>query len=260
MTLDRMRRCLALTAIVLGLGLQAGNVQASVFKVTPVRVTFSGPSSTLLTLKNESDQPLRFQITSFAWSQDPQGAVQLTPTEDIVFFPALLSLNPGEERKVRVAATVAAKEAEKTYRIFFEELPPLEKPSAPTGAQVRILTKMGIPIFVSPEKGHAEASIDAVGMQKGTLSFDVRNSGNVHFGLEGVKLQGKAAGGQTVFARQLDGWYVLAGSPRSYSLEIPAAECLKLKTIVIEAQTDVTALGNSGTITREFEVPPGACK
>src|SRR2546421_6591721 len=145
----RMRKSFAQAVMVLGLVLQAEFLAASAFKVTPVRVTFSGPSSTLLTLKNESDQPLRFQITSFVWFQDPKGAMQLTPTEDIVFFPALLSLNPGEERKVRVAATVAAKDVEKTYRIFFEELPPLVKPEN-AGAQVRILTKMGIPIFVSP--------------------------------------------------------------------------------------------------------------
>src|SRR5712691_182471 len=133
----RMRRSLALMTMVLGLVLQAETSRASAFKVTPVRVTFSGPSSTLLTLRNESDQALRFQITSFAWWQDASGAVQLAPTEEIVFFPALLTLKPGEERKVRVAATVAAKDVEKTYRIFFEELPPLETPKEKAGAQVR---------------------------------------------------------------------------------------------------------------------------
>jgi fimbrial chaperone protein len=253
-----MRRSLALITTVLGLVLQAETISASAYKVTPVRVTFSGPSSTLLTLKNESDQPLRFQITSFSWSQDPKGAMQLVPTEEIVFFPALLSLNPGEERKVRVAATVAAKDVEKTYRIFFEELPPLEN-SQNAGAQVRILTKMGIPIFVAPMKGNAEASIDSVRMEKGTLGFDVRNSGNVHFALEGVKLRGIGSNGETLFDRQLDGWYVLAGSPRTYSVEVPAADCSKLKKVVIEAQTDVTSVGN-GTVTREFEVSPGLCK
>lgn len=246
----------ALIAMVLGLVLQAGNLAASAFKVTPVRVTFSGPSSTLLTLKNESDQPLRFQISSFVWSQDPKGAMQLTPTEEIVFFPALLSLNPGEERKVRVAATVAAKDVEKTYRIFFEELPPLEKPES-SGAQVRILTKMGIPIFVSPEKANAEPAIDSVKLEKGTLAFDVQNSGNTHFALEGVKLQGLGSNGEALFDRQLDGWYVLAGSPRSYSVEIPAAACSKLKKIVIEAQTDITG---KAAITKELEVTPSLCK
>src|SRR6266513_6406857 len=156
----RMRKSFAQAVVVLGLVLQAGTLAASAFQVTPVRVTFSGPSSTLLTLKNESDQPLRFQISSFVWSQDPKGAMQLGPTEDIVFFPALLSLNPGEERKVRVAATVAATDVEKTYRIFFEELPPLVKPEN-AGAQVRILTKMGIPIFVSPGKANIDPSIES---------------------------------------------------------------------------------------------------
>ena len=255
-----MRRTLALTATILGLAFQAETLQASAFKVTPVRVTFSGPSSALLTLKNESDQPLRFQISSFAWSQDPKGEVQLAPTEDIVFFPALLSLNPGEERKVRVAATVAAKEVEKTYRIFFEELPPLEKPNASTGAQVKILTKMGIPIFVAPQKGYAEAKIEAARVENGKLAFDVRNSGNVHFGLEGVKLRGTGSNGETLFDQQLGGWYVLAGSPRSYSVEVPAANCSRLKKIVIDAQTDITSIGNAGTITKEFEVSPGSCK
>jgi fimbrial chaperone protein len=254
-----MRRRLALIAIVLGLVLQAGNVQASVFTVTPVRVTFPGPSSTLLTLKNESDQPLRFQITSYAWSQSPKGEMRLTPTDDIVFFPVLLSLNPGEERKVRVAATVSAKDAEKTYRIFFEELPPLQKRET-TGVQIRILTKMGIPIFVAPAKGSAEASIESVKMQKGTLAFDVRNGGNVHFSLGGVKLQGIGSNGKTLFERQLDGWYVLAGSPRAYSVELPATDCSKLKKVVIGAQTDVRSLGSAGTITKEFEVSPGSCK
>ena len=251
-----MRKTLALTAVVLGLVLQAGTLAASAFKVTPVRVTFSGPSSTLLTLKNESDQPLRFQISSFLWSQDPKGAMQLTPTEDIVFFPALLSLNPGEERKVRVAATVAAKDVEKTYRIFFEELPPLEKPEN-SGAQVRILTKMGIPIFVSPEKANIEPSIESLKLEKGTLGFDVRNGGNTHFALEGVKVQGVGSNGESLFDRQLEGWYVLAGSPRTYSVEIPAATCSKLKKIVIEAQTDI---GSRAAITKEIEVSPALCK
>src|SRR5438045_9317296 len=91
----------ALTAMVLGLVLQAGNIAASAYKVTPVRVTFSGPSSTLLTLKNESDQPLRFQISSFVWSQDSKGAMQLTPKEEVVFFQDHVRLHTGHEHKRR---------------------------------------------------------------------------------------------------------------------------------------------------------------
>jgi fimbrial chaperone protein len=255
-----MRRLLALTTIVLGLVLQAGNMSASAYKVTPVRVTFSGPSSTLLTLRNESDQPLRFQISSYTWTQDPKGVVQLGPTDDIVFFPALLSLNPGEERKVRVAATVAATDVEKTYRIFFEELPPLDTKNGNSGAQVRILTKMGVPIFVTPAKGYAEAAVQGMGMTKGDLSFEVRNRGNVHFGLQGVKVRGIGSNGQTLFERELDGWYVLAGSPRTYTVEVPTGVCSQLKHVVIDAQTDITSIGTAGTVSTQYEVQPASCK
>ena len=251
-----MRRNRALAVVVLGLVLQAGALAASAFKVTPVRVTFTGPSSTLLTLKNESDQPLRFQISSYVWSQDPKGGMQLTPTDDIAFFPTLLTLNAGEERKVRVATTLTAAGTEKTYRIFFEELPPLEKPES-SGAQVRILTKMGIPIFLAPEKANEDASIESVQMQKGTLTFDVRNGGNVHFALDGVKLRGLGSNGDVLFERHVEGWYVLAGSLRSYSVDVPADVCSKLKKIAIEADTDIQ---NKATITKEFEVTPALCK
>jgi fimbrial chaperone protein len=259
MTRVRVHRALLIT--ILGLVLQAENVAASTFKVTPVRVTFSGPSSTLLTLRNDSEESLRFQISAFAWSQDAQGGIQLGSTEDISFFPALLALKPGEERKVRVATTVAATDVEKTYRIFFEELPPLDTPKErPAGAQVKILTRMGIPIFVQPAKGKAQPVIDGGKLQAGKIMFDVRNTGNQHFGLQMVKVTGLGANGEQLFDRQAEGWYVLAGSPRTYELEVPGDACAKLKTVVIDAQTDLTTEANAGTISSKFEVPAGACK
>ena len=49
--------------------------------------------------------------------------IELAPTQDVVFFPALLTLKPGEERRIRVGSTAAPGSIEKTYRIFVEELP-----------------------------------------------------------------------------------------------------------------------------------------
>ena len=91
------------------------------------------------------------------------------------------------------------------------------------------------------------------------MQFDVQNDGNVHFGLQGVKVRGMDASGQALFEKQLEGWYVLAGSPRTYSVAVPAEKCSKLKTIVIDAQTDVSSLGRAGAITTQFEVPPASC-
>jgi len=95
----------------IGVGLvfaPAHSVHASAFHVTPIRVDFDrNTTSTVMTLVNESTEELRFQISVSSWLQNKQGQMQLSPTDDIVFFPALLSLKAGEERKVRVGRTVA---------------------------------------------------------------------------------------------------------------------------------------------------------
>ena len=237
-----MKRFLTLSSIVLGLVLQAGNVSGSTFRVTPIRLTLERSSaSALLTLTNESTETLRFQISAFGWGQDPAGKMQLEPTKDILFFPALVTLEPGAERKVRVSAKAVPGPVEKTYRIFFEELPPLVTPESNEGAQVRILTKMGVPIFLAPEKTTELAAIAGGAVAEGTLRFDVRNEGNVRFAVQSLKVRGLGADDQTLFERQLDGWYVLAGTHRRYELPIPPDVCASLKSIEITAQTDSAA-------------------
>ena len=150
------------------------------FTVNPTQI-FLAPkiTSPLLTLRNESDETLRFQLTVFKWDQTPQGEMKLDPTQDIVFFPALLSLSPKEERKVRVGATTSFAASEKTYRIFVEELPP--QPGGATQSAVRVLTKMGVPIFLQPAKIQAQGSLNDLMVKEGTFTFNVRNPGNVHF-------------------------------------------------------------------------------
>ena len=252
-------RKLIKACFVLGLLTQAEFALGSAFKVTPVRVTLvPGSASTLLTLSNESDQTLRFQISAFGWSQAADGSMNLTPTEDILFFPALLSLNAGEERKVRIASKTPAAEMEKSYRIFFEELPPLAAQAATEGAQVRILTKMGVPVFVAPARVSEGGQIDAIRVENGRLHFAVKNSGNVHFSVQGVKVRGLGESGSDVFERQLDGWYVLPGTPRTYEVDLPADVCGKIKSVSIEAETDMAA--SAASVSARADVPPRSCK
>ena len=239
-----MKRLLTLSAIVLGLVFQAGNVSASAFRVTPIRVVFErSGASALLTLSNESKDTLRFQISAFSWGQDAAGLMKLEPTQDILFFPALVSLEPGAERKVRVSAKAAKGSVEKTYRMFFEELPPLATPDAREGAQVRILTKMGVPIFLMPDTVSEKATVTNARIEAGKLRFDVRNEGTVRFAVQAVSLRGVDANNETVFEHQLDGWYVLAGTERNYEYALPPEVCSKLSSIMIAVRTDSLAAG-----------------
>jgi fimbrial chaperone protein len=253
--MQRSRRPLAsLLSLLLGLALcQAEPTWATNFTVTPIRLVFSSSTrSAILTLRNQHTEPLRFQLNLFAWDQNPTGEMQLTPTEDIVFFPTLLTLAPGESRNIRVGPTTPFAATEKTYRVFVEELPPLETPEGgPTG--VRVLTRMGIPIFLQPTKVVQQGHIEGMAIRAGKLSFQVKNTGNVHFVEQQLRVKGFSQAGDSLFDQQKTGWYVLAGGLRLHELELPKDACAKIHTLAIEVQSE------GKTFQEWFDVPPGAC-
>ena len=249
-------RSLRFVAVLLGLTFyQAEAVLASTYKVTPIQVSLSTrTASALLTLSNESSDTLRFQLSAFAWTQSRQGVVELAPTEDVVFYPPLLTLKPGEERKIRIGTKAARSPIEKTYRIFFEELPPLEKADAlPGDSQVKFLTRMGLPIFVELTSTVLKGDIEEIRLERGRLAFEVRNSGSVHFAMHKVRVTGSDASSRQTFEKDLAGWYVLAGGTREFELELSAAECSQTKIVRIEVET------NRVHFTKSAELPAGAC-
>jgi fimbrial chaperone protein len=230
----------------------AAPAAAATFSVNPTQIFLSGrTTSSLLTLRNESTEMLRFQLTGFAWSQSPAGEIELQPTTDVVFFPALLSLKPGEERKIRVGSTVAPGAAEKTYRIFVEELPPTGENSA--GSAVHVLTKMGIPIFVRPAKESAAATLAELGVRDGALHFALRNTGTIHLVPQSITLRGLATDGQKVFEQALAAWYVLAGGRRDFDVALSSPDCGRAASVLVEIQLGSTALAET------LQTPGGAC-
>lgn len=252
-----MRKTLALAIVVLGLVLQAETLRASAFRVTPVQVRMTGKSSTLLTLANESGEPLRFQISAFAWTQGPAGEIQLAPTDDITFFPALLTLGAGEERKVRVGSNTVATDVEKTYRIFFEELPPADRPDQKRN-EVKILTKMGVPIFVQTASSAAEGRISDLKLTGSDVTFRVANSGTAHFTIQKVHVALSDDSGKKVFERDLDGWYVLAGGYRQYRVEVPSAICRQVTSVAVDAATDIMSSRMASTLSAQQRLAAGA--
>ena len=63
------------------------NAHAATFTVEPTQITLSGrTTSVLLTLRNESTEALRFELSAFKWAQSPSGEMQLEATEDVVFL------------------------------------------------------------------------------------------------------------------------------------------------------------------------------
>jgi fimbrial chaperone protein len=239
------------TAAALHLGVRDG--AAANFSVNPVQIHLSAKvPSTLLTLRNDSTETIRFQLTGFSWDQTPGEAIQLAPTSDIIFFPQLLTLKPNEERNIRIGTATDFGTTEKTYRLFVEELPPLDKPGdAKSG--VAVLTRLGIPVFMAATKAHSQLEIADLGTQRGSLGFLIRNTGNTHFMTNKVVVRSVSASGAVVLERPLTGWYVLAGRARQYRVDIPPADCPRIASTTIEVTS-----GNQ-TVTSRLVATPAGC-
>jgi fimbrial chaperone protein len=238
-------------ALLLAVLSSAARTDAASFSVNPTQIGLSAKvTSALVTVRNESDEPLRFQLSMFAWSQSLKGEMQLTPTKDVVFFPTLLTLAPKEERKIRVGAVTPPGTVEKTYRLFVEELPPPDKPGQ-TG--VRVLTRMGIPIFLEPATKDGQARLADLGLQKGTFTFRLANAGTVHFTPQSIRVRALDAAGALVLDKKIDAWYILAGTEREYEVVVPKPDCSRVASFVVDIQIEKTNL------TERLQAPGGAC-
>jgi fimbrial chaperone protein len=178
-------------------------------------------------------------VDFYAWDQGKQGEMILNPTHDLVVYPSLLTIDAGNERNVRVGTKSPVVSKEKSYRIFIEELPPVTKR---VDSGVRILTRIGVPIFIQPQPPKPHALIEYLAVNKSEILFEVINRGNVHFVPRAIRIKGTDSTGINALERTLDPWYVLAGGSRQYRLEISPTDCLKLKNLIVEVDLEEKSL------------------
>lgn len=243
------RTLLVWAALMLGL-FGAAVADAALVAIDPVKVLLTGAApSRSISLRNNGSERVRFQMSAFTWQQTLGGEMQLAPTPDLVFFPSLVELAPGETRRVRVTTTQQVASNERSYRLFVDELPPL---AAQPGGAIRVLTRFGIPVFLAPDAAAAKPTL-RLAVQSGKLSVSLENRGNSHFVAQSVRLVGRAADGSSVLTQDLPAWYVLAGGRREYQLPLAADVCSKLTQVSANANTD------HGSARLDYQVPSSAC-
>jgi fimbrial chaperone protein len=255
MVAQRRRRLIVVLFSVLSLLMltEARDAWATSFEVSPVRLALSPATpSGLISLRNQSGETLRIEVTGHAWTQAPDGAMQLAPTQDIVFFPSLLTLSPGESRNLRVGASTSFGTMEKSYRIFVEELPPLARTVGEPNV-VRVLTRMGIPVFLNATAPHPDPRVEGPKLNHDHFSFTVQNRGTAHFLAREVLLTALAADGSTVVSTALPAWYVLAGGVRLYNIDLSPAACAA-------ASLQMKVVSDAATVDATFAIPAGTCK
>ncbi len=242
-----------LLTVLVPLALAASRAGAAQFTVNPTRIVLSSrATSALLTIQNDAPVPVRLQVKTHAWAQTPNGQMELAATDDVVVFPTLVTLQPGERRKLRVAVTANAGDIEKTYRVFLEELAPVATPGS-AGASVQMLTRVGIPVFLQPATTASRAELGPVALDGGVLRFRIDNLGATHFVPDSIRVRALGAAGETVVDTSTDGWYILAGGRREYNLRFGSDDCGRVRAVIVNVRVDDTALE------RRVDAPGGAC-
>lgn len=225
---------------------------AGAWRVIPILLEFDQKTrSGVITLYNEGENKVTLQIKSSAWSQDGAGKDQYQDDAELIFFPRLLTIEPGKSQVLRVGMQIPAISVEKTYRLFIEEIP--EPRKADQGATIAIALRFGVPIYAAPLKSEPGGEFVTAVLEKGKVSTVIKNTGNVHFRIQTVQLVGKDATGGEVLRQKIDGWYLLSGVSRPYVFTLPPEECRKVTTLELMADTD------QKDIATVIKVDPPAC-
>lgn len=170
----------------------------------------------------------------------------LKPTRDVLFFPSLLEIPPGETKRVRVATTARPGRVERSYRLIVEEFP-----RTPMPGTVLVLTRLSIPVFVQPAKPEPRPALETK-LEDGRLVVSVTNPGNAAYKLDSVRVVARSASGEVVFEQSIRGWYVLAKGLRRYAIELPQQTCTEIAALDASARTD------AGSANSVSSVQPGA--
>jgi fimbrial chaperone protein len=250
-----MRRFAIRTAIgaCLLLAAAASSSAQSSFSIDPLLIRLDADTrNAVMTITNTSPKEIRFEIKGFAWKQTPpEGAMDLTPSSDIVIFPPLVVLKPHAVQRVRVGTTAAQGPVEKAYRVMIEELPSGAAP--PGAATVAVRTRIGVPVFIEPTAPQLNGRIDSIRFEKRLASITLANTGTIHAMVDSVVLRGMSAPDEVMFEESLGGWYVLASQTRVWKYNLKAAQCHGLKFVEVEVYA------HERVLTSRADVPAEAC-
>jgi fimbrial chaperone protein len=212
---------------------------AGEWRVAPIRLFFErGSRSGIVNVQNDGDASMNFQVKAMEWTQDAEGKDQYSETNDLIFFPKFLMVPPKEERAIRIGNKGVSGVREKTFRLFVEEVSPPRRDEKTEGATVSVNVRFAVPLFISPVKEEPAGKLVKTDLRKGIISATLQNTGNVHFRLNSLDIRGRNVKGEETFTQKVDGWYLLNGTTRTFSAQIPAESCMKTEMIEVEGSAD----------------------
>jgi len=219
---------------------------AGTFKVFPAKLFLDSEKKTeILKIINDTSEKANLQMSAVKWTQDAEGKDVYEPTQEIVFYPKMLTTKENGEAIIRVG--YQSKEAitvEKTYRLFVRELP-----VSKTGeTALKMTVNMGVPVFVSPgdkkkktDKAQ-QVSIEKIEIADKKLLIKIKNSGNTHAVVQKISVIGSDDKNTDIFKKDISGWYILPGVLKTFAVDISSEECRNAKVADVSVEVEKTVL------------------
>lgn len=218
-TLTIARAAIRSPAFTLACGLLFTSLAAaSDIQVSPTRIHLDADHRVqALTLRNTSSRDISFQIELADWLQI-DGEDHYETTGDLLATPPIFTVAAGQQQIVRVGLRRPPDRAEElAYRLFIQELP---EPLADDFTGLRMVLRMGLPVFVAPATGQTahQLSWHAEINDSGQLQLRLNNAGTGHAQVTELALR---HGGQSFQPGGM--FYVLPLSTRIRLLPVDAA-------------------------------------
>lgn len=211
------------------LGLLAGAVgfaSAARFSINLTRVHLgqNHPVETVA-LGNEEAQPLNFEVQVKRWTQGADGTWSLAPSDGLVVHPLIVTIPVGGKARVRIGTLAPTTDGEQAYRVELQQLP---DPNAMADAtQVRMLTRISLPVFVEPHGAQPQLALAASSTTHHKLGLVLRNDGKAYAPPGEASVRVFDGQGRMVHEGKLSIGYVLAGAQLPIATAWPAGACAR---------------------------------
>lgn len=212
-----------------GFFLMAGNAPAASFSVEPTRIFLKDVPQIVLRVGNASESEVFIQSEMMVWAQHDEKDVY-TASRDILVSPPMFKIPPGGDQTVRVRFMRGdTSKLERTYRLFLQEVPQAQL----SQAMVSTTLKMGVPIFIQPEKIDPANFVWKATRTADGIKVQISNTTNSHIQFTGLRLstlEGKVLSDEKVFT------YVLSG--QAYHWDIKLKQPVLTNKLLLQASSD----------------------
>ena len=209
--------------VALGLLTLAGLASAAQFALDMTRIHLSaGHAVETMTVTNQEQTPLIFEVAVKRWRQDDKGDWQLVPEEgDLVVHPLIL----------RIGSLSPTVSAEAAYRIELTEVPDRTQQKA---GSVMMRSRVSVPVFVQPPNPKAALALSVDSIDAHAVHLRLRNTGTAYSPPGEATFRIRDSTRKVLHEATLTPNYVLAGAQWPLEAKIPGNACTRAASVELQ--------------------------